>query len=75
MAEVVYLKKHERAPRVPGALLIQVVSDRSQESAESGPNGVKLRIRKSGYEATLADMMKEAYGTPMKVIYVKGAAD
>lgn len=72
MAGVVYLKKGERVPKGTRVLLIEVVSDRSQESLESDRNGVKIRVKRSGFEARLAGMLEKAEGAPMKTIYVRG---
>jgi PP-loop superfamily ATP-utilizing enzyme len=71
--EIIYLKKGERAPRSKNLTVIEVVSDRSQEVIESGPNGVKLRVNKSNFESVLADLRKKASAQTQTLIYVKGA--
>ena len=71
MVKVVYLKKLQRAPR--GAFVIEVVSDRSTESVESGPKGSKMRVKQSSINDVLASMLKKFDGSAVTAIYVRGA--
>lgn len=52
MANVIYLGKGEKAPR-DQRILIEEITDRSQETADSGPHGATLRIKKFDFERQL----------------------
>jgi len=73
VAEVVYLKKGERIPRSRSAVLVEVVSERSQESAESGPNGLRTRVTVSNFKSMPEDLQKKVGVTSTQRIYVHGA--
>lgn len=72
MADVVYLKKGERVLRSPSVVVIEVVSDRSKESIESGSSGLRIRVNASNFKSILADLRKKAGATSAQTIYVKG---
>lgn len=69
MANVGYLKKGERVPKGPHTL-IEEITNRSQESAASGPNGTTIRINQMAFERQLEGLLAKFAGSD-RPVYVR----
>lgn len=69
MADIIYLQKGQKPPRGLRHLLIQEISDRSQATIESGPNGSRIRVNSFEFDAQLEGLLKK-FSNVTEPIYV-----
>jgi len=71
MVEIVKLRKGERLPAKPKAVIIKIISDRGVEWVKDSPIAMQFGVRRSSYDDTVKKLSAKMEHLPAARIYVR----